>query len=463
MKNMTLQNIAAACHGTLVCDLSLTDEEVQGVVIDSRKAGKDYLFIAAKGERVDGHQFISQVFEQGALCAICERVPAVEVKAYILVGDSFIALQEIAEYYRNTLAIKIVGITGSVGKTSTKEFIASVLEQKIKVLKTIGNYNNEVGVPLTLLQIREEHEAAVLEMGINHFGEMHRLSKMVRPDICVITNIGECHLEFLGSRKGILAAKSEIFDYMQEDGTVCINGDDDMLQTILEVHGKKPLHYGLTKESQVYALDIVNRGLFGSSCTIHRDGKTFRAEVPLSGVHMIYNALAAATVGQLFGLSDQETADGIAAIKALDGRNHIIKTDKYLIIDDCYNANPVSMKAAVDILMTALTRKVAIIGDMGELGDNSRKLHEEVGRYCMESGVNLLICVGEVAQSMTHGARAAAAQTTEDTKIIYFADKKQMMEALPELLHEGDTILVKASHFMGFDTIVQYLGEILPK
>lgn len=462
MKNMTLQNIAAACHGTLVCDRALTDKEVQGVVIDSRKAGKDYLFIATKGERVDGHQFINQVFEQGALCAICERVPAVEVKAYILVEDSFIALQEIAEYYRNTLAIKIVGITGSVGKTSTKEFIASVLEQKIKILKTIGNYNNEVGVPLTLLQIREEHEAAVLEMGINHFGEMHRLSKMVRPDICVITNIGECHLEFLGSRKGILAAKSEMFDYIQEDGTVCINGDDDMLRTILEVRGKIPLHYGLTKESQVYASDIVNHGLFGSSCTIHIGGRTFRAKIPLSGEHMIYNALAAAAVGQLFGLSDRETADGIAAIKALDGRNHIIKTDMYVIIDDCYNANPVSMKAAVDILMTALTRKVAIIGDMGELGDNSRKLHEEVGRYCMESGVDLLICVGEAAQSIAQGA-AAAAKTIRDTKVIYFADKEQMMEALLELLNEGDTILVKASHFMGFDTIVQYLREILPK
>ena len=239
MKNMTLENLAAACEGKLVCPGQLPCREASAVVIDSRKAEKDSIFIAVKGERADGHRFIPDVFEKRALGVVCERLPENAAGPCILVEDSLKALRQIAEFYRSQLPVKVVGITGSVGKTSTKEFIAAVLARKYRVHKTQGNYNNEIGVPLTVLSMLEDAEMAVLEMGINHFGEMHRLSRIARPDICVMTNIGQCHLEFLGSREGILKAKSEIFDYMKEDGCAVLNGDDDMLATLTRVKGKK--------------------------------------------------------------------------------------------------------------------------------------------------------------------------------------------------------------------------------
>ncbi|MEG1848656.1 MAG: UDP-N-acetylmuramoyl-tripeptide--D-alanyl-D-alanine ligase [Lachnospiraceae bacterium] len=457
MKDMTLFKIAHACKGTLVDNREEHKEnpEVQGVVIDSRLVQPGYLFVATKGERVDGHSFIPQVIEQGAVGIICEQIPNRNDIPYILVKDSLIALQEIAEYYRSTLSIPFIGITGSVGKTSTKEFIAGVLARRYHVLKTQGNYNNEVGVPLTILQIREEHEVAVLEMGINHFGEMHRLSKMVRPDICVMTNIGQCHLEFLGSREGILSAKSEIFDYMRDTGTVCVNGDDDMLQTIDAIHGKSPISYGLSPANQIYAGDIEDRGLHGSLCKLHLKEGIIDVKIPLMGRHMIYNALAAAAVGQLLGLSLQEIAEGIASVEALSGRNHVITTDHYTVIDDCYNANPISMQAAIDTLVTAPGRTVAILGDMGELGDDVERLHTQVGAYCAAKGVDLLLCVGDLSQYIAQGA--AEQSKTHTTTIVSYLDKECLMQALPIQLQRGDTILVKASHFMRFETIIQAL------
>ena len=212
---MTLHNIAKAIDGVLFCAEGKEHLEVKGVVLDSRKVEQDFLFVATVGERVDGHSFIEQVYEKGALCVICEKAPQNQKGAYILVKSSFQALKDVARFYRENLEIKVVGITGSVGKTSTKEFIASVLETHYKVLKTEGNFNNEVGLPLTVLRIQEDTEVAVLEMGISDFGEMHRLSEIAQPDICVITNIGQCHLENLGTRDGILKAKTEIFDFMK--------------------------------------------------------------------------------------------------------------------------------------------------------------------------------------------------------------------------------------------------------
>ena len=215
MTGMTLKAIAQACGGVLHGDNGNT-KEVLGVELDSRKLQEGYLFLATKGERVDGHSFIPQAFEKGCYGVVCEKMPEEPMGPCILVEDSFQALQDIATYYRKQLSVKVVGITGSVGKTSTKEVIASALGEKFNVLKTEGNFNNEIGLPLTVLKIRNEHEVAVLEMGINHFGEMHRLSRIAQPDVCVITNIGQCHLEFLGDRDGVLKAKTEMFDFMKE-------------------------------------------------------------------------------------------------------------------------------------------------------------------------------------------------------------------------------------------------------
>lgn len=454
MKNMTLANIAKACNGSLFGG-SNCFEEVKGVVIDSRLVKEDYLFIASKGERVDGHDFIEAAVKQGAMAVVCERVPENINVPYILVKDSLMALKEIAEWYRTQLNITVIGITGSVGKTSTKEFVSSVLSQKYRVHKTEGNYNNEIGLPLTVLQIRDEHEIAVLEMGISNFGEMHRLSKIAKPDYCLLTNIGQCHLENLGSRQGILKAKSEIFDFMNEKGRVVINGDDDMLATIKEVKGKAPVRYGLNPENDVWAENIKSHGLKGSTCDIHIINEVYHINIPMPGHHMVMNALAAASVGSLLGLSGEEIARGIASNRPVKGRNNIIEHNNLTIIDDCYNANPVSMKAAIDLLSMADTRKVAILGDMGELGSDELKLHNDIGKYAMSKNIDLLLCVGKLSSHMYSGA--CESLNDPSGRLYYFETRDELIKSLPNVLKDGDTVLIKASHFMGFDAVVNEL------
>lgn len=465
LRNMTLVSVAECCGGKLHPANADLEKCAAGVVIDSKKAEKDYIFIATKGERVDGHSFIPQVMEKGALAVVCEREPEDESVPYILVEDSFQALKDIAEYYRKQLSVRVVGITGSVGKTSTKEFIAGVLSQKYRVLKTEGNFNNEVGLPLTVLQIRQEHEVAVLEMGISHFGEMHRLSKIARPDVCVMTNIGQCHLEFLGTREGILKAKSEIFDFADKDAAVFVNGDDDMLVTVPVHNGKAPIHFGMSEKNDAYVTDIENRGLFGSEAKIHLKGmeegteECFAVSIPLPGEHMVYNALAAASVAKYMGLTIEQIQTGISAVKPVGGRSNIIRADKYTLIDDCYNANPVSMEAAIDLLNMALTRKVAVLGDMFELGENSDALHERIGKYAVEHGVDMLLCVGENSRFMYEAALKKKEELGAETKLYYFAEQGQLEEVLENLLEEKDTILIKASHSMEFENVVKKLSQ----
>jgi len=457
MKHMTLQNIANAVQGKLVYPVHVvTDEErtVQGVVLDSRKVEKDYLFIATKGERVDGHSFIDDVFAKGAMAVICEKEPENPKGPYIMVQDSFQALKDVAAFYREQLDIKVVGITGSVGKTSTKEFIASTLATHYQVLKTEGNFNNEVGLPLTVLRIREGVEVAVLEMGISDFGEMHRLSSIAKPDICVITNIGQCHLENLGTRDGILKAKTEIFDFMKADGYVCLNGDDDKLCTVSEVQGKQPLFFGKDEKFAIYATDYENKGLAGSKVVIHREGRALAVQIPLPGEHMVYNALAATAVATVLGLSDEEICKGISSVMPVGGRSHIIWEENVTIIDDCYNANPVSMKAAIDLLSMADTRKVAILGDMFELGTNELSLHEEVGRYAAHKNIDCIVCIGNLSKYMFEGAKQ---EENSLSQVYYYESKESMLADKAQWLQKKDTVLVKASHGMHFEELLEKL------
>ncbi len=461
MKNMTLEHIAAACGGTYQGSREAWQREVTGVVLDSRQIEKDFCFIATKGERVDGHSFIPAVLEKGALCIVCQQIPEGCQGNFIVVEDSLQALKDIAEYYRTTLSIPVIGITGSVGKTSTKEFIASVLEQKYCVLKTEGNFNNEIGVPLTLLRIRSQHQIAVLEMGINHFGEMRRLSKMVKPDTCVMTNIGECHLEFLDSREGVLRAKSEIFEYLDSQGWVYINGDDDMLQKVERVKNKKPITFGLGTGNDYYAEEIKTKGLFGCEAVIHTAQGSFRASIQLPGEHMVRNALAATAIGQQYGLTKEEIAAGIAGVKPIGGRSNMIQCGSMTLIDDCYNANPVSMRAALDLLALAEGRKLAILGDMGELGDGKEAFHAEIGGYAMEKKLTGLICVGTLSRFMYQGACKTKEKLLSNTFVCYYETVEELLAAAAEKgLFTGDmTILVKASHSMGFSRIVEQLRQ----
>ena len=455
MKNMTLGNIAAACGGIYHGTEAAKEKTIAEITTDSRKAGKDSLFVAIKGERVDAHKFIPAVFEQGALCVISEQELADPAGAYIQVDSSLQAIKDIAEFYRKQLDIKVVGITGSVGKTSTKEMIASVLAEKYRVLKTLGNFNNELGLPLTVFRLREEDEIAVLEMGISHFGEMHRLSKIARPDICVMTNIGQCHLEFLGDRDGVLKAKSEIFDYLAPAGTIVLNGDDDKLATLQEVKGIQPVFFGIDSDRMISATQIHSLGLKGIACRICTGQGDFDVTIPIPGYHMVYNALAGTAVGLSLGMTTEEIKRGIEKLESLSGRFHIIETDNYTVVDDCYNANPVSMKASLKVLGDALGRKVAILGDMGELGENEQQLHEEVGVAAGQQGIQMLICVGALSEGMAKAAK----ETNPQMEVIHKQTLEEAISSLPQYLKQGDTILVKASHFMHFEKIVEVLTK----
>lgn len=461
MKNMTLENIAYSCGGTYIGDEKYRSKEVAGVVIDSRKVEKDYLFISIKGERVDGHNFIPAVFEQGAAAVLSEHKLENPQGPYILVESTEKALKDIAAFYRSSLDIKVVGITGSVGKTSTKEMIASILETKYRVLKTAGNFNNEIGLPLTIFRLKESDEVAVLEMGISDFGEMDRLAQIAKPDIGVITNIGLCHLENLGTRDGIRKAKTEMFAHIKEGGSAVLNGDDDQLAKIMTVQGKPPVFYGknpLNLEetpNMVYASDIENLGLEGMKGIFHFGEESLKVQIPIPGEHNVMNALAGACVGRLLGLSLEEIQRGIANAKTISGRTNLIHANDTLIIDDCYNANPVSMKASIDVLAQQKGRTIAVLGDMGELGSEEKKLHYEVGAYAAEKKIDALFCTGELSKELVKGV-------TENgtwSEVFYFDDKEALITALKEYRKSGDTILVKASHFMEFPEIVKELEQ----
>lgn len=454
MKHMSLYEITQACGGVYHGDPALADREVESVAIDSRKAGKNGLFIAIKGARVDGHSFITQVMENGALCAVSERALGDVPFPYIQVSSCLQALKDIAEHYRQSLDIKVVGISGSVGKTSTKEMIASILSQKYCVLKTEGNFNNEIGLPLTVFNLREEHQVAVLEMGISEFGEMSRLAKIARPDICVITNIGLAHLESLGSRDGILKAKTEMIEYMNPDGAIILNGDDDKLRSFCPSNGLEPVYFGLESSQPFHAEDIISRGIEGTDATFVTPSSTFRAHIPVPGSHMVYNALAGIAVGLRMGLNEKELIAGIESLKSIAGRSNLIRTEQFSIIDDCYNANPVSMKSSLSVLAHSGGRTVAVLGDMFELGPAEKEMHFEVGKYAAEQKVSVLVCIGPLSAETVRGARAAAG---DGMKIYYFSSKENFLADMNKILQSGDTILVKASHGMEFSKIVERL------
>jgi len=452
---MTLKNIALACDGTYVGEKELEEKVICGAVIDSRLVGEDFLFIPIKGERVDGHKFIPQVFEQGACCVLSEIDLENPAGPYIKVASSEEALKKIAAFYRQSLDIKVVGITGSVGKTSTKEMIASVISQKYNIHKTAGNFNNEIGLPLTVFGIRAEHEVAILEMGISDFNEMHRLSTVANPDICVITNVGLCHLENLGDRDGVLKAKTECFEHMRENGLAVLNGDDDKLCTKKTVNGRSTLFYGLENTNQIYATEVVNLGFEGMEAVVHTPVGEFKANITIPGEHNVYNALAATAVGLELGLSLEEIKKGIEEAKTIAGRTNLVKANDMNVIDDCYNANPVSMEAALDVLSHAKGRTIAVLGDMGELGENEKELHFGVGKCVAEKQIHTLFCAGTLAVEYKNGVEAVGT----DCKVYHFENRDDMITALLDYVEAGDNILIKASHFMDFPKVVEALTK----
>ena len=448
MREMTISRAAAVCGGRL-CGEGDFGAELGSVVIDSRAVSAGDFFVAYKGERVDGHDYISAAFDRGAVCCLAQRVPEGETRPILLVPDVQTALEQICAEYRRDLRLPVIGITGSVGKTSAKEMISAVLSQRLNVLKTDKNLNNQIGVPMTISRIRPEHQAAVVEMGISGFGEMSVLARIARPDMAVFTLIGHAHLEFLHDLDGVLRAKTEMLDFMADDAPVLINGDDEKLRG-LQCRQKK-ISFGLGENCDIRAENI-RLGESGETfCDIVYGERRIPVEIRAYGRHMIYAALEGAAVGLLMGLSDGEIVKGVASFETVGRRAAVCDTGFITLIDDSYNANPDSVKCGIDSLMKMPGRHVCILGDMLELGEKSGEMHFDVGRYAGEKGAELVLTSGPLSRETCRGAGERGR---------HFATREELIAALPGLIQKGDRVLVKASLGSRFDQISEALKEL---
>ena len=456
MKGMTLEAVAKACGGIYHGSDGNKIKEVSAITTDSRQIQPQGMFIAIKGARSDGHAYIDSCYEKGALCCISEQELPGEKRPYIQVESSLQALKDIAQLYRANLDIKVVGITGSVGKTSTKETIAAVLSQKYKVLKTQGNFNNEIGLPITIFGLEKEHEAAVLEMGMNHFGEIEHLADIGRPDVAVITNIGQSHIENLGSREGIFKAKMEMTKLFTKDNTLIVNGDDDYLSKTKGMGEYKVVYYGITNpENDVYAKDIENNGLNGIKFTAVVDGGEYPIEVNIPGKHNVYNALAAICVGREFDVPMDKIAEGIRSFELTKMRLAVEEYNGITIINDCYNASPDSIKAALGVLAdTDKNRKVAILGDVLEMGDFAKDAHYNLGKAVKENGVDLLITAGENMKYLAQGAKDNGVEN-----IVSFDKTLEVCNYVKDEIKSGDAVLIKASRGMHFEEVYDFFYD----
>lgn len=455
MKNLSLENIVAAVHGDYIGDHALLRREISAVTTDSRTVAEGCLFAAIRGERVDGHDYIPAAFAVGALCVLAEKMPKNPAGSVILVRSTEKALQSLAAFYRAQFDMPVLGITGSVGKTTAKEMCAAVLSQRFPTLKTQGNFNNGLGVPLTVFRMDERHRAAVVEMGVSHFGEMKELADIAQPDMALYTAIGHAHLEAFGDLNGVLREKGRMIDALPKDGVVFACGDDELLRA-WDTGDKKKILFGTTAESDVRAENVRSLGLKGTGCDIVCGERRIPVTVPAFGLHIIYAALGAAAVGLHLGLTDEEIASGIASYAPVGSRSRTVETPRCTVIDDCYNANPTSTAAALASLASLPGRRVCILGDMFELGENSEALHRAVGACAAEYGIEQVIACGKLSEAIYAGAREA-----ENAPMAwYFPTRESCIDVLDQLIEKGDTVLVKASHSMQFEQIVSAIEAL---
>ena len=448
MMPCTARELCAAVGGTLLQD---SGAPVTGVTTDSRAVQPGELFIPLVGERFDGHSYIGKALEGGAAGCLTAREPETLLpgKLYIQVADTRLALKALASWYRGKFHLPVVQVTGSAGKTTTKEMIASVLSQRYNTLRTEGNFNNDIGAPLTLLRLMPEHQAAVIETGMNHFGEIRYLGEMVRPDIAVITNVGDAHIENLGNtRQGILRAKCEIFENLTPEGIAVLNGDDELLNTV--TLPQTILRCGVGEGCGVRVTDIDDRGLEGVACTVTIEGEHYRLTTSAPGRYMIYPMAMAAAIGRRLGLTGEEIAAGVAAYTTVGSRMHLIRLPgERLVIDDCYNANPQSMAEGLRMLAASPARhRVAVLGDMGELGQLTAQAHRDMGALTRRLGLTA-VAVGEKMHALTE----------TDPQAQWFATVEEAMPAIRQLFTPGTAVLVKASHAMHFERIVKELEK----
>ncbi|PLR81116.1 MULTISPECIES: UDP-N-acetylmuramoyl-tripeptide--D-alanyl-D-alanine ligase [Bacillus] len=430
------------------------DTEINGVSIDSRKIETGNLFIPFKGEHADGHRFVEEAVNKGAGAAFWQKdVPNPPVDLpIIIVEDTLLALQELAANYRDELSTKIIGITGSNGKTTTKDMMASVLSLEYKVQKTEGNFNNHIGLPLTVLQLKPETEMAVLEMGMSAKGEIELLTKLARPDAVIITNIGEAHLQDLGSREGIAEAKLEIVKGLQDGGLIVYCGDEPLLRERLKDYEAKftVKTFGKSRENDLYPTDIIQSGQ-GSQFTVNRFEGKFH--LPVLGVHNVLNALAVMLTARFFGVSYEKMDKGFQGLKLTQMRMELVEGAKgERIINDAYNASPTAMRAAIELIsdLEGFSRRIVVLGDMLELGPLEIEYHQQTGASLDPEKIDYVFTYGPLGRFIAEGAR----QSFEAEKIFAFDDKNDLINELKKYTDRNTLILVKASRGMKLEDVV---------
>ena len=459
---LTADKVAEICGGTIYnvgCEHKVLFETV---CTDSREADNTSMFVAIRGERVDGHSYISNVVKAGCRCVIAERVP-LDVKgiAVIIVEDSIRAIRDIAEYIKAQVDVKTVAVTGSVGKTTTKEFLSAVLDRKFNLYKTEGNFNSTIGMPMSMLELSQRNDAAVFEMGMSGLGEIEFMSEAAKPDVAVITNIGSSHLEMLGSRENICRAKMEITAGLKDGGTLFLNGDEPLLQGH-ESDRYNVLYFGMkNEECDYFASNIRNTegGLIFDMRT--PTGEFKNIEINLVGAHNVYNAMVAFSTGLKMNMDEAEIREGLLSYRAAKMRQNIYNVGKITVIEDCYNASPESMNAAINVLGDTAKAKggrmIALLGDMRELGTTTDSLHAGVGSYLAEKKADFLFTYGELSSKNL----ADGALNNGMTEKQIFRNPETNAEAVGKkilsILKDGDVLLVKASRGIAAENVLNYV------
>ncbi len=455
MENMTVKEMLEATGGTLLCGSQ--DTPLRCISLDSRNMKGGDLFVPLLGEKVDSHRFIGQAFENGAAASLTseEISGSFEGKALIRVADTKKALQDIGRYMRNRLSLPLVGVTGSVGKTTTREMIAAALSAGFQVFKTRANQNSQVGVPITISEISKDDQVGVIELGMSEPGELTVIAKIARIDMAVITNIGIAHIEQLGSRENIRREKLTIQDGLKDGGVLILNGDDDMLKDIKGRDGIRTVTYGMGETCDFKAEDI--RLLDGRTEFTAVYGES-RCPVKLRvmGLHNVSNAMAAMAVCVLMGMSMEQAAAGLSTFTGFAHRQQVYAGARMTILDDSYNASPASMEAAIDVFLTLKkgSRHVAVLADMKELGEKTEEAHREVGEYAGRAGLDLIVTLGPSCHILADSVRAVS-----DTEIVEFEDKEELKRFLENELSEGDCVLIKGSNSMGLFELADRLKE----
>ncbi|MDU6173865.1 MAG: UDP-N-acetylmuramoyl-tripeptide--D-alanyl-D-alanine ligase [Clostridium perfringens] len=452
MLELNLQEIVKATKGALLKEADV--KEIKAVSTDTRKIEEGTMFIALKGENFNGNNYVLDAFNKGAKIAIVDEVKCdlnelKEDVALIKVQDTGRALMDLAKFYREKLGLKVVGITGSAGKTSTKDLVAAVLSDKYKVFKTKGNFNNEIGLPLMILELDSTYDVAILEMGMRGLGQIKELAEIASPDLGIITNIGISHIEILKTRENILKAKMEIATFFDKNNTLVVCGNDDFLGALPEAK-YKIVKTGVGENFEIGAKNIALEEL-SSKFTVYDGEKEEEFSLDMPGEHNISNLMLGIAIAKELGVSFEEMKRGLKNIEATSMRLELIKKDGFSILNDCYNSSPVAVKSAIDVMKNIEgKRRIAVLGTMRELGHKSEEAHMEIGKYAKENGIEKVLCFGDFSENIKEGYGEGCT---------VYENKEELIKDLLNIICEGDIILVKASRSLKFEEITKALLE----